>query len=113
MKLEVKPEAAGPARPDSDGAVPIRFARCSAITVEWSRDKGTLLELAEEAGLAPVFGCRSGICGTCATKITSGEVEYVEEPLAPCAEGHVLLCCSVPAGEAAMRGGGPGIVLDL
>ena len=84
-------------------AVPIRFAR-SAITAEWSRDKGTLLDLAEAVGLAPVFGCRSGICGTCATRITTGSVEYVEEPLAPRADGHVLLCCSVPADAAGAQG---------
>jgi hypothetical protein len=43
--------------------VPVRFAK-SAVTVEWTREKGALLELAEKVGLAPVFGCRSGICGT-------------------------------------------------
>jgi uncharacterized protein len=96
----------------TDGAVPVRFAK-SAVTAEWSRDKGTLLELAEAVGLAPVFGCRSGICGTCATRITSGSVEYVEEPLAHCDEGQVLLCCSVPANEAAPGGANPGVVLDL
>jgi ferredoxin-NADP reductase/phenylpropionate dioxygenase-like ring-hydroxylating dioxygenase large terminal subunit len=113
----LKPEilAEPPARTGSpgEGSVPVRFAK-SAVTAQWSRDKGTLLELAEAAGLAPVFGCRSGICGTCATRIIGGAVEYVEEPLAPRAEGHVLLCCSVPAGNtAASSGAGPGIVLDL
>jgi ferredoxin-NADP reductase/phenylpropionate dioxygenase-like ring-hydroxylating dioxygenase large terminal subunit len=113
LKPESKTEAPARTSRTSEGAVPIRFAK-SAVTAEWSRDKGTLLELAEAVGLAPVFGCRSGICGTCATRITSGAVEYVEEPLAPRADGHVLLCCSVPAGEAASPGGAnPGIVLDL
>jgi ferredoxin-NADP reductase/phenylpropionate dioxygenase-like ring-hydroxylating dioxygenase large terminal subunit len=97
----------------AEGAVPVRFAK-SSVTAEWLRDKGTLLELAESVGLAPVFGCRSGICGTCATRITSGAVDYVEEPLAPRGEGQVLLCCSVPAAAAAVAGGAhPGIVLDL
>ena len=57
-------------RPPVQSTVAVRFAK-SAVTAEWSRDKGTLLELAEMVGLAPVFGCRSGICGTCATRITS------------------------------------------
>jgi uncharacterized protein len=93
----------------SDNAVPVRFAK-SGVTVQWSRDSGSLLELAEAVGLAPVFGCRSGICGTCATRITSGAVDYIEEPLAPRGEGQVLLCCSVPA----TRGGSnPGLVLEL
>jgi ferredoxin-NADP reductase/phenylpropionate dioxygenase-like ring-hydroxylating dioxygenase large terminal subunit len=107
---EIKPEPARVGQA-ADGVVAVRFAK-SSVTAEWSRDRGTLLELAEAAGLAPVFGCRSGICGTCATRITSGAVDYVEEPLAPLGEGRVLLCCSVPAGAAA-GGAGPGIVLDL
>jgi len=110
---EVNPEAPSRIGQSGDGTVPVRFAK-SAVTADWSRDKGTLLELAEAIGLAPVFGCRSGICGTCATRITSGAVEYVEEPLAARGEGQVLLCCSVPAGAGVAAGGvNPGIVLDL
>jgi ferredoxin-NADP reductase/phenylpropionate dioxygenase-like ring-hydroxylating dioxygenase large terminal subunit len=113
LKPEAIPEAPPRAASLGDGAVPVRFAR-SAVTAEWTRDKGTLLELAEMIGLAPVFGCRSGICGTCVTRITSGGVDYVEEPLAPRGEGQVLLCCSVPAGGTAPSGGAnPGVVLDL
>ena len=105
LKPEAKAEA--PAARAGAGAVPVRFAK-SSVTAEWSRDRGSLLELAEAVGLAPVFGCRSGICGTCATRISSGTVEYIEEPLAPRGEGQVLLCCSVPAPDAT-----GGIVLDL
>jgi uncharacterized protein len=62
--------------------------------------------------VAPVFDCRSGICGTCATRITSGDVDYIEEPLAPRGADQVLLCCSIRA--AAVSGGAnPGLVLDL
>ncbi|HEV2098894.1 MAG TPA: 2Fe-2S iron-sulfur cluster-binding protein, partial [Stellaceae bacterium] len=113
LKPEIQAEQPARTVPVGEGGVPVRFAK-SALTVAWSRDKGTLLELAEAAGLAPVFGCRSGICGTCTARITSGSVVYVEEPLAPRAEGQVLLCCAVPAGEMAnSSGAGPGIVLDL
>ena len=112
LKPEAQTEAPARIGPPSAGAIPIRFAK-SAVTAEWSRDKGTLLELAESVGLAPVFGCRSGICGTCATRITSGAVDYVEEPLAPRGEGQVLLCCSVPAGTTDQAGANPGLVLDL
>jgi uncharacterized protein len=109
LKPELKPEVQARIGAPVSGSVPIRFAK-SGVTAEWSRDKGSLLELAEAVGLAPVFGCRSGICGTCATRITSGAVDYIEEPLAPRGEGQVLLCCSVPA----TRGGSnPGLVLEL
>jgi len=99
LKPELHPEIPARISASDDGSVPIRFAK-SGITAEWSRDKGSLLEFAEAVGLAPVFGCRSGICGTCATRITSGAVDYIEEPLAPRGEGQVLLCCSVPAAAA-------------
>jgi ferredoxin len=99
-------KAAGPARAQApNDTVPVHFAR-SAVDAEWSRDKGTLLELAEALGLAPAFACRSGICGTCTTRITGGAVQYVEEPVAPRGSGEVLLCCSIPSGA-------PGIALDL
>jgi carnitine monooxygenase subunit len=111
LKPEAKPEAVRSAQ-HAAGMVPVRFAK-SSVTAEWSHDKGTLLELAELVGLAPVFGCRSGICGTCATRITMGAVDYVEEPLVPRGAGQVLLCCSVPAEAAVAGGANPGIVLDL
>jgi ferredoxin-NADP reductase/phenylpropionate dioxygenase-like ring-hydroxylating dioxygenase large terminal subunit len=113
LRVDLMPEPRAAAGGTSDGAVSVRFAK-SGIGAEWTRDKGTLLEFAEAAGLAPAFGCRSGICGSCATRITGGSVEYVEEPLAPRAEDQVLLCCSIPGPEARQRvGGDPAIILDL
>jgi ferredoxin len=112
LKPELQPEVPARIGAPGDGSVPIRFAK-SGVTAEWSCDKGSLLELAEAVGLAPVFGCRSGICGTCATGITSGAVDYIEEPLAPRGEGQVLLCCSVPAAAGMPGSANPGLVLDL
>jgi ferredoxin-NADP reductase/phenylpropionate dioxygenase-like ring-hydroxylating dioxygenase large terminal subunit len=113
LRVEPTPAAEAAAGAMIDGKAAVRFAK-SAITAEWSRDKGTLLEFAEAQGLAPAFGCRSGICGTCATYIAGGSVEYVEEPLAPRAAGQILLCCSIPSPEARRRAEGePAIVLDL
>ena len=75
----------------------------AVIEATWSPDKGTLLELAEAAGLNPDFACHSGICGTCATRIKCGTVDYIEEPSAPHAVDEVLICCATPrstTGEA-------------
>jgi ferredoxin-NADP reductase/phenylpropionate dioxygenase-like ring-hydroxylating dioxygenase large terminal subunit len=80
---------------DDGASVRVRFA-ASTLDAVWSPNKGTLLEFAEEIGLAPAFGCRSGICGTCRTPLESGAVRYLEEPLAGREDGKVLLCCSVP-----------------
>lgn len=76
----------------------------SGITAVWDDDAGSLLDLAERAGLAPEFSCRSGICNTCRCSIREGEVDYIEEPLDPPPAGSVLICCSRPRGR---------IVLDL
>jgi ferredoxin-NADP reductase/phenylpropionate dioxygenase-like ring-hydroxylating dioxygenase large terminal subunit len=104
--LTLKPEIH--AVPKQIPPVSVRFAR-SDISAEWTPDKGTLLEFAETLGIAPTFGCRSGICGTCATRTKQGSVEYLEEPVAALEEGEVLLCCSAPAAVAKETG----LVLDL
>ncbi|WP_417832934.1 pyridoxamine 5'-phosphate oxidase family protein [Thalassospira xiamenensis] len=64
----------------------------------WKPDDGkTLLELAEDAGLAPEASCRGGNCGTCRTKILQGNVTYKTRPSAKTAPDEALICCAVPA----------------
>jgi carnitine monooxygenase subunit len=99
-----------PSEERSASTVFVKFSR-SGVQTEWSREDGTLLELAEEVGLAPAFGCRSGICGTCKTPILHGAVDYLDEPLADRGEGNVLLCCSVP--RKTQIGEAPDLILDL
>ena len=97
----LKREAPVPVQTTLDEAspAPVRFSR-SDISGTWSRERGTLLEFAESLGIAPPFSCRSGICGTCATPVCGGTVDYLEEPVAPREPGEVLLCCSVPRSGA-------------
>jgi uncharacterized protein len=106
-----------PRKPSEDGrtdSVRVKFDR-SGIETTWSREDGSLLELAEEVGLAPAFGCRSGICGTCKTRILRGAVDYLDEPMADRGAGEILLCCSVPRKiqGADGNGHGPDVILDL
>lgn len=113
LKPEIARKSAVPADHTGDGLVRVRFVK-SGVDATWSREKGTLLEFAEEAGLAAPFGCRSGICGTCKTRIVGGAVDYLEEPLAAHGEEEILLCCSVPRralGQA--QHGGADVVIDL
>jgi len=94
--------------------VAVHFAN-SGVDVEWSPDKGTLLDLAEAAGLTPAYSCRSGICGTCATRIRCGGVHYLDDPTALRADDEILICCSTPrsnSGEATCSKH-RGVVLDL
>lgn len=68
----------------------------SGKEARWHPGTGTLLELAEDRGLSPSYGCRSGSCGTCSTKILKGTVAYLSEPSFPVPEGEALICCSIP-----------------
>lgn len=75
----------------------------AGIEVAWSDAAGSLLELAEAAGLYPAFSCRAGICNTCMCDLVAGEVTYAEEPLDPPEPGKLLLCCSRPVGPVTVR----------
>lgn len=76
----------------------ITFAR-SEVQTEWTNQSGTLLEAAEAAGLRPSYNCRSGKCGSCATRLISGRVHYSRQPVITPAKGEVLICCAVPVDE--------------
>ncbi|KZZ24242.1 hypothetical protein A3753_17615 [Sulfitobacter sp. HI0082] len=89
--------------PVASGNAQVEF-RASGATVAWDAAQGSLLQLAENAGLEPAFTCRAGICNVCKCRLISGEVEYVEEPLEMPQAGEVLICCSRPKGA---------VVLDL
>ncbi len=88
-----------PGRPQRVPAIrPVAVSFLESLKeARWTPESGTLLELAEERGLAPEFSCRSGTCGTCRTRLVQGAVAYLKHPEAPVGEGEVLICCAVPA----------------
>ena len=88
--------------------IAVRFARSEADAT-WDPSKGTLLDLAESVGLRPAYSCRSGICQTCSAAIISGDVDYLEQPMASPEQGEALICCSYPRPSA----GTDGVVLDI
>jgi MOSC domain-containing protein YiiM/ferredoxin-NADP reductase len=79
---------------DPDATFRVSFTR-SDVQAVWSPASGTLLNLAEAAGISPAFGCRSGACGLCRTEISEGRVSYVE-PIDEPDEGYVFPCCAIP-----------------
>ena len=98
LQDEAEPSGQGESTPTEAelvGGTQIAFAR-SGVTAGWDPSCGSILELAEKQGLNPDYSCRSGICNTCLSKLTEGEVEYFEEPLAEPDPGHVLICCARP-----------------
>ena len=95
--------------PAASEPVPVYFA-ASAKEARWAPGSGTLLELAEARGLAPEFSCRGGSCGTCKTKLVSGQVHYPNPPAELPEAGSVLICCAVPA---QVEEGLQALVLDI
>ncbi|HEY9102229.1 pyridoxamine 5'-phosphate oxidase family protein [Chitinimonas sp.] len=97
--LQRKPDEGAPSKPLLPPAtvpVPVVFAD-SAKEARWQPGEGSLLELAEQRGLAPAFSCRSGSCGSCRTRVLEGEVSYAAQPSAEVGEGEALVCCAIPA----------------
>jgi ferredoxin-nitrite reductase len=66
----------------------------------------SLLEVAEQAGVAIDSGCRAGSCGTCKQRLVAGEVCYDGEPVAldddDRAQGYVLTCIARPIAQVAI-----------
>lgn len=91
-------------------AVPVTFAR-SMRTVRWTPRDGSLLQFAEAQGVHAPSNCRSGTCGTCSTRLLSGQVRYDGEVDADIEPGHALMCVGRPASDRS--GAEAGLVLDL
>jgi ferredoxin-NADP reductase len=81
----------------------LAFARSGRV-VEVN-DGATLLESAEAAGVAIPSLCRSGACGTCKTRLVSGEVQFSSDAIDPDerAEGYILPCVAWPAGDCELE----------
>lgn len=93
-------DLAEPREPSTAGPHEIRVGDDA---IPWTRDTGSILDAVEGAGIPLPSGCRTGVCGTCAQTLVSGEVEYLQDPLAPPARGRVLVCCSVPVRDVVLE----------
>ena len=66
----------------------------SNVTATWMKsEKLSILQLAEKAGLKPLYGCRSAMCGTCEVKLLKG---HVRGPEGDYPQG-IFICQSKPA----------------
>ncbi len=91
-----------PSGPRGDGPT-IEFAR-SNLSVAWSSDFGSLLELAEACDVPVRWSCRTGVCQTCETTLIAGGLDYNPDPVEQPPQGSALICCSRPHDD---------VVLDL
>jgi stearoyl-CoA 9-desaturase NADPH oxidoreductase len=84
-------------RDDKRAAGELRFTR-SGLRVPGNGS--TLLEQAEAAGLRPEFGCRMGVCHTCASVKNAGTVRDVRTGVTSAEPGErVQLCVTAPVGD--------------
>jgi len=83
------------------GPFQVRFIS-SGVTTTWTPQAGTLLDVAEAAGLAPAANCRSGVCGACRTPLLGGCVNHDPEPALPIGADAAYLCCAVPLGDVVL-----------
>ncbi len=86
----VEPTAEEPLEPGALANITFRRAGKTAESTEL-----TVLEAAEDCGVAIPFECRSGICGQCKTKLVSGKVAMeVQDALTPAdrSKGLILAC---------------------
>lgn len=102
--------ASGPVRVAATQSVPVTFLK-SGKEARWNETGGSLLELAEARGLTPAYGCRSGSCGSCRTRVIEGAVAYPVAPEFRTEDDEALICCAVPASPES--GGGERLLLDL
>ena len=76
----------------------VSFARSGMAPVDWTPERGTLLQLGESIGLNMASGCRVGQCESCAIRLVSGRVHHLHgadpEDITSC-----LACQAVPVGD--------------
>lgn len=81
--------------------------RTSGVTVTVPADK-SILDALFDAGLDVPCSCQQGICGTCETKIVSGEADHRDSILSDeerAANKTLMICVS--------RAKGPHLVLEI
>ena len=87
------PAASGPT--DDGTAFEVEFATSGVVAVvEPGR---SIVEVAEEHGIAVITSCEEGVCGTCETKVLEGEPDHRDSVLTPeerAACDSMMICVS-------------------
>ena len=90
---------------DANLAGVVHFGQSGGQAEATKESPRTLLELAESAGLKPVYGCRLGVCHQCTCPKQSGIVfNRLTQSYSDSGREDIQLCISVPVGP---------VVIDL
>ncbi|MES1947577.1 flavodoxin reductase-like protein [Salinisphaera sp. C84B14] len=69
-----------------------------------SGDEGSLLEVAENAGLNPPYGCRMGICHSCKCRVSEGTVRDLRNnEVREIRDTDIQICIHAAAGDVALE----------
>lgn len=85
-----------------EAPVTVTFSK-SGKTLTWDGSADTLLDFAEQNGIAIDSGCRAGGCGTCQTKIEGGEVANIKAPDFDAEPGTCLMCVARPTHDLTLE----------
>lgn len=80
----------------------VQFAR-SSKALRWTGAEASLLELAEQGGVALESGCRAGNCGQCRVMIAAGRVAHAKRPGVELVDGECLACIARPEGDVVVE----------
>jgi ferredoxin-NADP reductase len=72
--------------------------RRSGVSLTWTPESGSILDLAERHGIAISTGCRVGQCESCAVPLVEGQV-VCGVPLENVDDGACLTCQSIPQSD--------------
>ncbi|MGS0681625.1 class I ribonucleotide reductase maintenance protein YfaE [Shewanella sp. 125m-7] len=82
-----------------------RFKKAPIVSLQglpvllFNQQQQTLLEALEFKKVQIFSECRSGFCGQCKTKVISGKVSYIRDPLVTLEADECLPCCCIPDGD--------------
>ena len=89
---------------DLDAADATGTVTFDASSISADNSGATILEQAEAAGLKPAFGCRMGVCNTCAVKKLHGAVRHViSGEICANTDETIKVCVQVPVGNVSVE----------
>ena len=94
-------QSAESAPAETPKAVSFQVNFIKSVKSLWTAGDATLLELAEANGVEIDYACRSGVCGTCKSKLNKGKVEMNENELSDedKADGFIYPCVAHPVSD--------------
>lgn len=88
-------------REAAHGEGAVRFLKSDVAA---SGESGSLLEVAEDAGLSPAYGCRMGICHACKCRVAEGSVRDLRtNRVRDVRDTDIQLCIHAAAGDVTVE----------